>query len=331
MKRILVTGGMGFIGLHLVKRLLDDGHSVQVVDDESSSTLAMPQLLALWGSPGADRLTYDITDVESYCSRHYAFHQRSFDEIYHLASPVGPAGVLQHAGQMVERITLDSYAVMRFARRRNARLVFVSTSEVYGGGQAGYCREDMPRIIQAETTVRLEYAVAKLAAETALINTCRATDLQAVIVRPFNVAGAYQNIKGGFVLPRFVDAALRNDTLTVFGSGQQVRAFTHVRDIADGLVLAMERGQSGSVYNLGNPANRSSILDLARRVVDYVGQGKIVTNVDGRSIYGPLWADAPDKYPDAARAFTELGWKPGRGIEETIADVVSSMKLPLTV
>jgi UDP-glucose 4-epimerase len=238
---------------------------------------------------------------------------------------VGPVGVIAHAGEIVRQITDSTYAVVDLARRHGAKLVDVSTSEVYGGGQQGLCSEDMPRIVQADTTVRLEYAVAKLAMETALINTTKVSDLQAVIVRPFNVAGPRQKAAGGFVLPRFVGQALRGEPLTIYGNGCQIRAFTHVADIVDGLILAMEKGRSGEVYNLGNPANRTTINRLASEVITLVG-GEQVKYLDPKSLHGPLYAEAADKYPSAEKAKLELGWNPLKGLSETIADVYDFMR-----
>lgn len=314
MKRILVSGGFGFIGSHLIEKLLEQGHQVHVVDNLSTSPVPIVQLMRELGYPS--ELSMNIYPIAEYCQT----AKTPFDEIYHLASPVGPAGILPLAGLMVRRVVEDTYAIMALAQRTGAKLVDVSTSEVYGGGQNGLCGETMPRIIQAETTARLEYAVAKIAGETALINMTRISTLQAVIVRPFNVAGPRQSSKGGFVLPRFVAQAMRDEPITVFGDGKQVRAFTHVKDIVDGLILAMEKGKSGEVYNIGNHANKTTILDLAERVKKMIIGGEI-SFTDGKLIYGEHYAEAADKYPDSSKAIEQLGWKPTLGIDETIKDV----------
>lgn len=311
MKHILVTGGLGFIGSHLVDRLLAEGHSVDIVDDCSSNVV--------------DWTDYFIQDVDARWTRmtvaQFCQHNHvSYDEIYHLASPVGAAGVLGHSGQMVKQIVNDTYAIMELAQRCKAKLVCVSTSEIYGGGlEGGLCAEDSPRLVAATTTPRLEYAVAKLAAETALINTALETDLNAVIVRPFNVAGARQSSKNGFVLPRFIEQALRGGPLTVFGSGMQQRAFTNVADIVAGLQLAMLRGKSGEAYNLGNSRNKTTVLDLAERVIRHIGGGSIVFT-DGKTVFGKRFAEAADKLPIAEKAHSELNWRPTRGIDQTITE-----------
>lgn len=314
MKNILVTGGFGFIGSTLISLLLkESGARVHVVDDMSTSPIFLEDLLAQLGKP--KNLTYDITTVQQFFARG---NVGDWEEIYHLASPVGPAGVLPHAGNMVREVVRDMYLIIDYCLARNARLLDVSTSEIYGGGQAGYCPESTPKIVPAETTVRLEYAIAKLAAETAIINTCRAKGLRASIVRPFNVAGPRQSPRGGFVLPRFIQQAQRGLPLTVFGDGAAVRAFTHVEDMSWGIVLAMQKGRDGEAYNVGNPANKTTILELARRVVAVLQSASSITFVDPVTIYGPTYREASDKYPDAQKAMAELGWTPRFSIDDTV-------------
>lgn len=312
MTNILVTGAAGFIGSWLTQRLLAQGNFVVAVDDFSTSPFKG------WGefmneiSPNAvihssKFRPYSATVAEFhhlYCSANRAYH---FDTIYHLASPVGPAGVLQHRGRMIRQIVDDTYRVLDLAGwnpKARSKLVYVSTSEVYGGGVNGACKEDMDRVIQAKPTARLEYAVGKLAGELAVLNQ---DEVPACVVRPFNVAGPRQSDKGGFVLPRFIKQAMRNEPITVFGSGNQMRAFTDVADIVQGLLQVAGLGKPGQVYNLGNEDNRITINRLAEIVKDVTGSSSVITHVDGKSIYGPLYEEANDKWPVGIR-HAELQW-----------------------
>jgi nucleoside-diphosphate-sugar epimerase len=324
MRRTLVLGGFGFLGGHLVERLLaGGGRRVHVVDNLSTSPLPLAALLAELGA--APRLSYSIESTESFCLKAAGGGER-WEEIFHLASLVGPAGILPHAGRIAAPLVNDLLRVADLALAWGARLLFVSTSEVYGGGDNGLCAEGMAKLVPAEVSPRVEYAVGKLAAETALGNLCRAQGLDATIVRPFNIAGPRQSGAGGFVLPRFIGQALAGLPLTVFGDGSQVRAFTHVRDMARGLEAAIEHGRQGEAYNLGNPANRCSILELAREVQEVTGTASGLAFVDPRRIYGPLYAEANDKIPDATRAERELGWTAEASRRDTVAETVHYMR-----
>jgi UDP-glucose 4-epimerase len=262
--------------------------------------------------------------VEEFCREHA--RDWRFDRIYHLASVVGPVGVLGHAGRIAKSILDDAYRLMDLAMAMDARLLDVSTSEVYGGGRDGYCSEKDSKIIPPKVSVRLEYAVAKMAAEVALINTSRTASLDVVIVRPFNIAGPRQSGKGGFVLPRFIAQAMENEPLTVYYRGDAVRAFTHVKDVARGIALTMERGERGDVYNIGNPKNKTTILDLAKRVLRIVPGESQVSFVDPKTLFGDLFEEANDKYPDADRAMSVLGWTPTRDIDTIISETYEYMK-----
>jgi len=320
---ILVTGGFGFIGGQLIDYLTKSNpkHKIHVVDNLSSNPIPFEELLKELGP--RPNLSYSICSVEEFYSKGT---DAKWDRIYHLASVVGPAGVLPHAGKIVRSIVADTYCMIDIALKCNAKLVDVSTSEVYGGGQEGYCNENFAKIVPAKTTVRLEYAVAKLAAETALINTAKVSPLDVSIVRPFNVAGPRQSGKGGFVLPRFISMAILGKPLTVFGVGNQIRAFTHVKDMAKGIIAAMERGKTGGVYNLGNPKNKISISELADLVIKVTKSKSKKIFVDPKEIYGPLFEEANDKYPDATLAMTELEWHPEYSIETAIEDTYEYLK-----
>lgn len=318
-RRILVTGGFGFIGSHLVELLLKEPDvSVHVVDNLVTSPIDTNIFLEQLRN--ADRLTYDICTVKEYFSRE---DLEPFDDVYHLASVVGPVGVLKHAGRILQAIVDDMYAVLGYAIKVGAKLCDVSTSEVYGGGRDGYCSERDSMIIPPKISVRLEYAVAKLATEVALMNMTKVSEFHATIVRPFNVAGPRQATEGGFVLPRFIKQALAGESITVYGDGHMIRAFTHVQDIADGIIRTMRYGQRGEAYNIGNPANKISILELAERVVKAVGGKSRITFVDPKALWGPLFEEANDKYPDADRAMTELKWHPRYDLDDIVQQSIA--------
>lgn len=320
MPAILVTGGLGFIGGHLVHALLaDPDNSVVAIDNLLTNVLPAEQLQREIQSDTQGQLTVDIVSVADFQAK------MRFDTIYHLASVVGPAGVLDHTGHITEAIVRDVYAMIRLAQAHRARLVYVSTSEVYGGGKGGLCSEDSPRVVKPGASARMEYAAGKLACEVAVENLCRADRLNAVIIRPFNVAGPRQIGRGGFVLPRFIGQAITEQPLTVFGDGRQLRAFTDVRDVADGILLAGRTAPSGETYNVGNPNNRISIDELADQVLAVTGSSKGKSFIDPRSIYGPTFREAENKFPVADKLLG-LGWRPKFDVDATVRSVFDYMR-----
>jgi UDP-glucose 4-epimerase len=175
-------------------------------------------------------------------------------------------------------------------------------------------------IVPPKNSARLEYATGKLACEIATRNVAALGKIHATVVRPFNATGPRQSSFGGFVLPRFLSQALKGEPLTVYGDGSQVRAFTHVKDIARGVVLMMERGTSGAAYNIGNPANKTTVLELAELVIETTCSKSEISFIDPKTLWGPLFEECADKYPDVERAITDLNWHPYRTLYEIVRD-----------
>jgi nucleoside-diphosphate-sugar epimerase len=300
--KAIVTGGAGFIGSHLVERLIADGVAVHVIDDfRSGDTL---HTRATTHGVSIRNVAWDVWS--------------GADAIYHLASPVGPVGVLRQAGHIAADVINDAATVAAAARLNGCPLVYVSTSELYGP-QGGACDETLNRVTVPGHSARMEYAVAKLAAETALLNS----GIDVRIVRPFNVAGPRQKPDGGFVLPRFIDQAKAGVPLTVYAPGTQLRAFTHVLDIVDGLLAVAHRGLSGEVFNLGNADNLTTIEALARLVLDVVNPAGSYELVDPVTLWGPDFREAADKYPDATHAKVALGWRAFRSLRKVVEDAAA--------
>ena len=321
---ILITGGFGFLGTHLLEEISEKmpGAMEHVIDNFSTSPMSLEKTL--------NNLSINLNLTYENCSLRDSNTLKDkdvvFDEIYHLASFVGPAGVLNHGGEMIRGIVQDGYQMIDYAVSNSSRLLLASSSEVYGGGVNGLCAETTARIVPAETTIRLEYAVGKIAIETAVLNTGKMKRLSNTVIRPFNVAGPRQSGRGGFVLPRFVTAAMRNDEITVFGDGKAKRAFTHVRDIANGCFLAMQHDSSGQVFNLGNPNNITTIGDFANKVVYLLGSTSDVRNIDPKVLFGKLYEEASDKFPDATLTMETLGWNPKQTLDEIILSTWEFMK-----
>lgn len=316
MKRILITGGLGFIGRTLLQYLLakDDIEYLDVVDNLCNSKLDKDDPLRHDVRVHIMTQSVDEFDVD-----------KPYTEIWHLASPVGPAGVLNYAGRMGPMIVADVYKMAQLAIKHNARLLDISTSEVYGREPGGVPqKEDIDKVVPSNITVRLEYGVSKLLSEVFLTNLTKSTPLQVNLIRPFNIVGVGQQGEVGFVLPRFVEAALAGKPLTVFGDGQQMRTFTSVKDFVEALLLIMDSDINGEIFNVGNAANICSILDLAEMVVRLTGSKSKIQLVDPTTIYGPHYAEAWNKIPNASKIKNMLGWTPSRSLEDIVTEVIRS-------
>lgn len=325
--QILVTGGAGFIGTHLVNELVRRYKDpvIDVVDNLSNSAMP-PRRLEFYKK-------HNITFYEQAVEDFTPERGRRYDYIYHLASPVGPAGVLRYAGRMGSMIVNDAIQMAELALAHDAKLLTVSTSEVYGQNPLNDQPqpEDLPKIVPAKVTIRLEYGVGKLLKEIVLMNLAKENPLKVNFIRPFNIVGPYQNGEAGFVLPRFVAAALKNEPITVFGDGLQRRTFTHVSDIVNAFIMLMESGIAGNVYNVGNPENICSIKDLAHKVVKLTGSKSEVRCVDPKSVYGKHYEEAWNKIPNIARISQDLGWKPKYTLDAILTEYVDFARGKLDV
>lgn len=316
--QILVTGGAGFIGTHLVNELVRRyrNATIDVVDDFSNSFTDEARK-DFFRRYGINFYKAKAEDFEFPAGRRY-------DKIFHLASPVGPAGVLLYAGSMGAMIVNDALKMARRALQDDAKLLCISTSEVYGSHPEGNRpqSEDIPKIVPAKVTVRLEYGIGKLLMEIALLNLAKVEPLRVNFIRPFNIIGPYQKGEVGFVVPRFVAAALGGEPLTVFGDGTQKRTFTHVADIVRPMIDLMETDYRGNIYNVGNPANLCSIKELAERVVRLTKSKSEIRYVNPKDIYGPLYEEAWNKIADVTRVTNDLGWKPKYSLDTILMDCI---------
>lgn len=315
MKNILITGGLGFIGAHCIEKWKNNGWKIWIIDNMSSNAI-----------DSSNPLTYD-TEIIIKDILHVEWKTLpKFDLILHLASPVGPVGVLKHSGTMARTILDDIYWAINGANQNNCPLVFISTSEIYGHREhKSYLKEEDDKVLHGDFTVRNEYAIAKLLSEIVLTNHAKINKkFKYQIIRPFNVTGKYQLPDGGFVLPRFVEQALNNKDITVYYSGQQLRAFTWVKDIVDGIYLTTNAPENmwNQEWNIGNEVNEQTILYLAEKVKNITQSNSKIIHVDPKDLHGPLFSEAPEKIPNSEKIKKELGWKPTKFVDEVIQEVV---------
>lgn len=314
-KKILITGGLGFIGTHCIEKWKSLNFDVFVIDNLSSNAISKD-----------DPITQDTTVKIGNILDISWNSLPKFDLILHLASPVGPVGVLKHSGNMGRIILDDIYWAIDGAKYNNCPLIFVSTSEIYGYREhKSYLKEEDDKLLHGEFTVRNEYAIAKLLSEIVLVNQSKVNkDFRFQIIRPFNVTGKYQLPDGGFVLPRFVVQALKEEDITVYYDGSQLRAFTWVKDIVEGIYLTTVAPEKywNQEWNIGNEKNERTIKYLAEKVKQYTKTSSTISHVDPVKLHGPLFAEAPEKIPNSEKIKNLLGWNPTKDVDEVIKEVI---------
>jgi nucleoside-diphosphate-sugar epimerase len=321
-QHILITGGLGFIGTHCIEKWKKEGWSITIIDNLSSNAIDTKHPL----TEDTSVIIEDITKVNWK-------NLPKFDLILHLASPVGPVGVLKHSGEMARIILDDIYSVIHGAKYNKCPLIFVSTSEIYGHREVkSYLSEQDDKVLHGEFTVRNEYAIAKLLSEIVLNNTAKIdSNFKYQIIRPFNVTGEYQLPDGGFVLPRFVVQALNNEDITVYYSGEQLRAFTWVKDIVDGIYLTSTAPDNlwNEEWNIGNEINEKSILYLAKKTKELTNSNSKIIHLDPKELHGHLFSEAPEKIPNSNKIKKLLCWKPTKFVDEVIKEVIEFYKFKL--
>ena len=296
-KRVLVTGGAGFLGSHLCDRLIGDGHEVLCADNFFTGDKSNITHLLQHGR--FELLRHDITFpmfVE-------------VDEIYNLACPASPIHYQHDPIQTTKTSVHGAINMLGLAKRLKAKILQASTSEVYGDPSVHPQTEDYWGHVNP-IGPRSCYDEGKRCAETLFFDYHRQLGLRIKVARIFNTYGPRMHIADGRVVSNFIVQALRGEPITLYGDGQQTRSFCYVDDLVDGLVRMMDSGDevTGPI-NLGNPAE-FSMAELAERVLAATGGKSSLT-------YAPLPEDDPrQRQPDIARAREHLGWEPRVPLEE---------------
>ncbi len=314
--RYLITGGAGFIGSHVVDAITTRGDSVVVVDDVSTGRreniehhLESGRVELVEGSILDADLVDDLVE--------------GVDACFHMASAVGVQLIVS---KPLESLTLNvrgNDIVISAAARHGRRLLFTSTSEIYGKNSDGALSETSDRILGSPYKSRWAYATAKAYGEYLAYAYHRERGAQTVVARLFNTVGPRQTGAYGMVLPRFVTQALAGEDLTVYGSGTQSRCFAHVLDTTHALLLLMESEEAtGQVFNVGCPTE-VPVVDLARRVIERAESESTVRFVPYDEAYGEGFEELGRRQPDITAIKEAVGWAPTRDVDEAIDDVIA--------
>jgi len=311
----LITGGAGFVGSHLADALLQRGDEVTVLDD--LSTGAMRNIRHLKNRSG---FTYVIDTVLN--APLLAELVDGADQIFHLAAAVGVRLIVESPVRTIESNVKTAEMVLAAACKKRKKVFVASTSEVYGKSVAVPFREDGDLVLGATSRGRWSYASSKAIDEFLAIAYWRERRCPTVIGRCFNTVGPRQTGHYGMVVPRFVQQALREEPLTVYGDGRQTRCFTHVADGVRAMIGLMDADDTvGEVYNLGSEIE-TPILALAERVKQLTGSESPVTFVPYREAYGDNFEDMPRRVPSLEKIRSAIGWEPVIGLDEILISVI---------
>lgn len=313
---VLVTGGAGFIGSNLCEALLTRGDKVVVVDD--LSTGSQRNVAALEARENF-RLIVDTALnaplIESLV--------RECDVVFHLASAVGVKLIIERPVHTVDSIVRGTQVVLDAARRYRKRVLITSTSEVYGKGSKVPFSESDDTVLGPTTTRRWAYASAKMLDEFLALAHWHETRLPVICVRLFNTVGPRQSGQYGMVLPRFVQQAIKNEPITVYGDGEQSRCFCHVSDVIAALIRLVETPAAhGRVVNIGND-QEVTMNQLASLVCKVTGSKSEIRHVPYAEAYIEGFEDMRRRVPDLKLARELIGYKPRLALEEIIRTVAA--------
>ena len=300
---VLVTGGAGFIGSHLVERLLHDGKSVVVVDDFSTGT--RENLRSMGRNPRLKVIRSRI----SRCAQLPELAARA-DFIFHLAATVGVELVVKSALHVLEASFNETQMLLRAAAKNGTPLLLTSTSEVYGKSAKPEFSEDDDLLIGPPDHSRWSYACSKLTDEFLALAYAREKKVPVIIARLFNTVGPRQTGRYGMVLPRFIASARQNEPLKVFGDGAQSRCFCLVHDVVEALLRLQDcKKARGEIFNVGG-TEEVSILDLAKLVVKTLGSKSKVELIPYEQAYAPGFDDMRRRKPRVEKLDQFVKFKP---------------------
>lgn len=314
-KRVLITGGAGFIGSHLAERLLAMGCEVEALDDLSTGSVHNVAHLL-------DNPAFELTVASVEEKRDLAISVDRADAVFHLAAAVGVRLIVENPVRTIETNVSGTENVLQFARKKGKPVLLASTSEVYGKLAAIPFSEDDDVVLGASRRPRWAYACSKLLDEFLALAHFRENNLPVVIARLFNTVGPRQTGTYGMVIPRFVGQALEGKPLTVYGDGTQSRTFCHVADAVEGLVgLLATPDTRGNVYNVGGEGE-ITMADLARLVIEVTESSSEIVLVPFEQAYDEDFEDMQRRVPCLNKVGEAIGYRPGKDIRTIIRDVV---------
>ena len=323
--KYLITGGAGFIGSHLADYLIEQGHSVHIVDNLSTGRLNNVQHLI-----EHPRFGYTIGNVLDYHTLERLV--ASCDQIFHLAAAVGVKLIMEEPVETIVTNVQGTENVLKLANYYKKKVLVASTSEVYGksmdnNGEITHLHEDDDWTLGPTTKRRWAYACSKAIDEFLAMAYFDEKKLPVIVARFFNTVGPRQTGRYGMVIPNFVQRALMNEPIVVYGDGEQTRCFTYVQDVVRAIATLMEQeGAEGQIYNIGGH-EEISMNALAERVRTMVGSESEIVHVAYDEVFGQGFEDMRRRTPDIRKLQAAIDYQPRFGIDDMLRAVIEYFRL----
>jgi UDP-glucose 4-epimerase len=312
--RVFITGGAGFIGSHLADHYVNAGHTVTLLDNFSTGSKSNIAHLE-------DKVTTidgDIRNVELIDQL-----TKDSDLVLHMAAALGVNTILESPLESMSTNITGSEVVLNAAATHNKRIIIASTSEIYGKNLKQPLSEGDDRVVGAPQKIRWTYSDAKAIEEAMAFALYQEKELAVTTVRLFNTVGPRQTGRYGMVVPRFVQAAIKNEPITVYGEGTQSRVFCHVLDAVSAIAtMAAKDSTIGDVYNVGG-TGEVTIKQLAEQVLSVTGSKSAITYTPYSEAYPAGFEDIQRRVPDISKVQDAIGWTPTKDLTQIISDIAA--------
>ncbi len=313
--KALITGGAGFIGSHLCRLLLNEGHEVEVIDDLSTGNLQNIKTLQ-------ENSKFKF-HLETILNAGFLEHViRDVDIVFHLAAAVGVSYIIDNPLKSIQINVRGTENILELAHKFDKKVLITSTSEIYGKNEQVPLSEDMDRVLGSTTKRRWSYSNTKALDEFLALAYHTVKKLPIVIVRLFNTVGPRQTGQYGMVIPRFVSQALLEKPLTVFGDGEQSRCFCHVTDVINAIYKLTNLPEAeGEIFNIGS-TEEISIKELAELIKNMTNSKSEIKFIPYDEAYEKHFEDMRRRVPDTTKVNKLIGFAPERKIKEIIKDII---------
>lgn len=320
LEKVIITGGAGFIGSNLVNKLLENGtEQILIIDDLSTGKLN--NLNNFSENENIKFIKKRVEDIENLSETF-----NGFDFCFHLAAGVGVQYIMENVSKALLTNIEGTHIVIEACKQNDIPVLITSTSEVYGVSEDPIWTEETKSLIGPPTKLRWSYAASKLIDEFLALSEYNDGNLKPIIVRLFNIIGPNQLSEYGMVVPKFVEAALNDNPITIHGSGIQTRSFTWVGDVVNYFYLLAKNELYGEIYNIGQ-TEEISISDLAKLIIQKSNSKSEIIFKDHLEVYGDKFEDPMRRTPSIDKIVNATSYEPSMSIPEMVEEIIKYKKI----